>query len=72
MKILNTKRWTALRPLARKDIAEFKAVVDGWKLVPHTMLMSEAVFTSMLDLEREEDGDFLAWLDGPATKEGQE
>jgi hypothetical protein len=34
--------------------------------------VSEATFTMMLDLEREEDKDFLAWLDGLPTKEGQE
>jgi len=72
MKILNTKHGAAtIRPPLRKDIRELEATT-GWRLVPDNMLMSEIMFTAMLDLECENDMDFFACVDGLYTKEGQE
>jgi hypothetical protein len=66
MRILNTRRQTADKPLTEADVRKVALQVN----VPLAMLVSEMMFTATLDLSREEDKRFLAWLDACAANAG--
>ena len=69
MRILNTNRRPTAGPLTKGDFLGTALEIEGWALVPQTLIMSELSFTMVLD--RDEDSEFLEWLDGiQPTKEG--
>ncbi len=70
MRILNTNTRPATKALTKEDFLGVALEIEGWSFVPQTLILSEISFTMALD--RDEDSEFLEWLDGIAqpTKEG--
>lgn len=67
MKILNTK---PRQSFTKGDFHKMEITISDWGMRPQTVLMSEIQFTTLLDLSREEDSAFVAWLDELVAREG--